>query len=668
MLAAWRWLEASSRPALLGLVLVMAMQLLAGHFQFAFYTCATVLALGLAAIPLSPLPKISLCFRAILLPVALLGASALAAVQLLPSAELMVWADWRGHGLDYLASFTTHPLFLVNYLAPTLLHLHPLWEPVIWEPWRSSPAACLPYVGLIPLCLALYGAVGCRDKEETRARIWCVILFFSVLLSLGPYLLGFRWLAAIPGFDLFSATARWSMVSGLFLGLLAGRGLERIDPDQFPVWCRRFTGVAVLTLAIASVGLVALASLSGRYRHPPDRYHGLHLGPKLVDYGYAPQDLLTITPAKELGDMLRAELAFPIINLTLLALVSFRRALFSTRQRWLTLFMLWTAIDLSVVVVLLQPLVLKGRRSLVNESPVLRRIADGDFGRIGGTLGYGPVQFGQSAFGNAGLPDMRRYWFEDEMLSANVWGTAIPTMPTRSWRNMASWLGRSATEVGDDELQFMRMTDIRLLVHGPDAWANVEDQPLALLEKLTDPWLSEQLYGQGVNELSPANAQWKLWQPQPQQPSSRAWTFSVRDPVDPGSDPRLARAPPPARRRMLDHARMAEVVSDTGEEVIVGGTADGACVLVISDMFYPGWNAELRQNSATVSVPIEEAFGGWRAVFIPDAGAYEVKLTFNPASFRLGLSISCGAFAFWIGGCLVTLTSLRLSTLFRRES
>ena len=109
---------------------------------------------------------------------------------------------------------------------------------------------------------------------------------------------------------------------------------------------------------------------------------------------------------------------------------------------------------------------------------------------------------------------------------------------------------------------------------------------------------------------------------------------------------------------------MGEVVSDTGESIVVRGTADSACVLVLSDMFYPGWEAVLRQESTTCSVAIQQAFGGWRAVAIPNAGPYEVEFTYEPAAFRIGLLISSGTFVLWLVGCAVTTIVLRTSRTF----
>ena len=53
-----------------------------------------------------------------------------------------------------------------------------------------------------------------------------VLAFVTLLLSLGPYLPGFRWLIRLPGFSFFRAPARWSLATELALCLLAGRGLE----------------------------------------------------------------------------------------------------------------------------------------------------------------------------------------------------------------------------------------------------------------------------------------------------------------------------------------------------------------------------------------------------------------------------------------------------------
>ncbi len=55
---------------------------------------------------------------------------------------------------EYLSGFASTPFHLVNYVAPGLFHRSPLWRPLVWDPFHTSPEEHLAYIGLIPLFLA----------------------------------------------------------------------------------------------------------------------------------------------------------------------------------------------------------------------------------------------------------------------------------------------------------------------------------------------------------------------------------------------------------------------------------------------------------------------------------------------------------------------------------
>src|SRR5262249_4610950 len=151
------WVIASRRgtrrtPLLLALVLTL--QVLPGHFQLAFYTEAGVVLLGVAAVGEPRLRRQGSVRGAFILFLALLAVAPLGAMQLIPTARLArLAASQRDY--EYLSGFASTPVHLVSYLAPYLFHVSPLWRPVAWDPFRTSPEEHLAYVGLVPLFLAL---------------------------------------------------------------------------------------------------------------------------------------------------------------------------------------------------------------------------------------------------------------------------------------------------------------------------------------------------------------------------------------------------------------------------------------------------------------------------------------------------------------------------------
>jgi uncharacterized membrane protein YfhO len=79
------------------------------------------------------------------------------------------------------------------------------------------------------------------------------------------------------------------------------------------------------------------------------------------------------------------------------------------------------------------------------------------------------------------------------------------------------------------------------------------------------------------------------------------------------------------------------------ERVVVTVEARQPGYLVLADLFYPGWQAEVDGGKA----PIERANYLFRAVRLAP-GRHTVRFDYRPASFRLGLFLS-GATAFVLG-------------------
>src|SRR6185295_9707105 len=63
--------------------------------------------------------------------------------------------------------------------------------------------------------------------------------------------------------------------------------------------------------------------------------------------------------------------------------------------------------------------------------------------------------------------------------------------------------------------------------------------------------------------------------------------------------------------------------------------SDAPAVIVVSQMYYPGWKAVV-DGAATQVYPVDVALTG---IIVP-AGAHDVRLFFQPMSFRIGLLVS----------------------------
>jgi hypothetical protein len=261
--------SAALAPWLLSLVLVL--QILPGHFQLAFQTHVAIAVMVVwAAVErlrahlarrrgnATAEPAVDLG-RACVLMLTVLAAFPLAAAQVLPTARLARLAASQ-RDFEYLSGFAATPFHLVNYVAPGLFHRSPLWRPLVWDPFHTSPEESLGYVGLLPLFLAC-ATMGREWRRDASVRLLAILAFVSLILSLGPYAPWFRHLIKVPGFSFFRAPARWGAVTALALALLAGRGF-----DCWHAWPRvgrsliRFATLATLCVLLVLCGLeLALA-------------------------------------------------------------------------------------------------------------------------------------------------------------------------------------------------------------------------------------------------------------------------------------------------------------------------------------------------------------------------------------------------------------------------
>jgi hypothetical protein len=196
-----------------------------------------------------------------------LGASllipALTAMQVLPTWRLAALAS-AARTPDYRSGFASTPLHLVSLVAPGLFHRSPLWRPLVWDPFHTSPEENLVYVGLVPLFLALAAAVG-RARSDGRTRLLLFLGALTLVLSFGPYAPGFSLWSQWPGFSFFRAPARWSLATSLALALLAGQGFDLVG--EWPRPGRALAGFSfacgLLLLAAIAVSELSLAPWAG---------------------------------------------------------------------------------------------------------------------------------------------------------------------------------------------------------------------------------------------------------------------------------------------------------------------------------------------------------------------------------------------------------------------
>ncbi|MCX8092050.1 MAG: hypothetical protein N3I86_14145, partial [Verrucomicrobiae bacterium] len=196
----------------------VAMQILAGHPQYVFYT-------GIAALVYAGLNLRTATDRLKFVTAVLGlygGGAALGAVQLLTglaeSGETL-----RGAGLSYefAAMFSFPPENLLTLVAPELfgnVREVPYWGRCHF--WEMSL-----FFGASALALAVLGAA--RGGAKRRHAVTMVVVLLVLALGANTPLFKFlyEW---VPGFDRFRGTSKFAFPASLFLVLLAGLGVNEL--------------------------------------------------------------------------------------------------------------------------------------------------------------------------------------------------------------------------------------------------------------------------------------------------------------------------------------------------------------------------------------------------------------------------------------------------------
>jgi hypothetical protein len=230
--------------ALLGMGAV-AMQVLAGHPQYVYYTA---IAAGIYAVTRS-LQARRMAGGMAGLAAMYLGGAALAAVQLFASIEAS--GETVRHGAlpwQFAVRFEFPPENLLTLVAPGILGKGTAYWGR-WLPWEMTF-----FIGVTGACFAVYALVDAGGRR--RAWPLATTLAATTLLALGRQTPLFGLLYRfLPGFASFRGTSKFIFPATLCLAMMAGIGLDRL---------RKKPG-ASLGFAMA-VGLLALALGLGGWR------------------------------------------------------------------------------------------------------------------------------------------------------------------------------------------------------------------------------------------------------------------------------------------------------------------------------------------------------------------------------------------------------------------
>jgi hypothetical protein len=241
---------------------IVALALFAGHQQTFAYVLLVAVPYALVMARTTKGPRTFYLWS----PVFVVLGLGLAAVQILPTLELLRNSLRADASYDFFTSFSMPRRFLLTLFAPYLmgggdgqLFRAPYVGPSFYAEYNS-------YVGLLTIALALLVVV---LKRDARSIFWSVVIVGGLLLALGRYApLGLYHLVyQIPGLNLFRVPARHLMEVQFALAVLAGRGLTaltdlRADPRRLRwVWVIG-AGLFVVTCGVVTMGRPANFSLA----------------------------------------------------------------------------------------------------------------------------------------------------------------------------------------------------------------------------------------------------------------------------------------------------------------------------------------------------------------------------------------------------------------------
>ncbi len=205
------------------LAALVAMLVFAGHQQTSAYALLVTAVYTLILVHAS---KKSLA--SYLSPLAMLGLGfLLAAVQILPTIELLRNSMRASASYDFFSSFSMPPHFALTMFAPYLfgggnglLFRAPYIGPTFFGEYVA-------YVGLLTIMLALLAIV---LKPDVRTKFWAIVFVVCLLLAFGRFLPLhiYAVIYYVPVLNLFRVPARHLMEVEFALAVLAGRGITII--------------------------------------------------------------------------------------------------------------------------------------------------------------------------------------------------------------------------------------------------------------------------------------------------------------------------------------------------------------------------------------------------------------------------------------------------------
>lgn len=248
--------------AVLGLI--AGIQLLAGHWQYVYYSGVWLTVYGLGRLIIGiRLKKREWKLLTVGVVVCLVIALGLAAIQILPALSVSGDSFRKELDIQWASAFSLPPINLITFIIPG--YLGDTIGSLYWG--RYYFWEMCGYLGFIPLVLALFSLLLRKDR---MAILLAALTTGALIVALGSYTPIFKPLYDLfPGFRLFRGSAKSLFLVSFFLSTMAARGADCLaspDPsDEKKENCRtspRWSAAGWRRALIISSALILLLSLA----------------------------------------------------------------------------------------------------------------------------------------------------------------------------------------------------------------------------------------------------------------------------------------------------------------------------------------------------------------------------------------------------------------------
>ncbi|MGH9932814.1 MAG: YfhO family protein [Pyrinomonadaceae bacterium] len=210
------------------LAVLVALQIFAGHQQTFVYSFLLAAAYTLVMVRASSGRERTSYLRSLVL---LSAGVVLAAVQVLPTVELLRKSLRATASYDFFSSFSMPRRFVLTFFAPFIMGGG---DGQLFRAPYIGPAFVgeyIAYVGAATLMLAL---VALLLKPDARTKFWAAVAVVCLTLAIGRFLpLNlYKLVYYVPVLNLFRVPARHLMEVEFALAVLAGRGLTAIASGE----------------------------------------------------------------------------------------------------------------------------------------------------------------------------------------------------------------------------------------------------------------------------------------------------------------------------------------------------------------------------------------------------------------------------------------------------